>query len=320
MLKADLFEDLLATYPAEKRELARQIYYRFAEGDSTQFFTQLFLLLDVYAHYAERVPQAVIEANQNAHAGLVKVREEIGLLAQMIERRNVNITNQAEATAELCQTTMTECQDTIARVESALKNVGAQVDAEAIVAGIQTTLQNGIQQEVIAPFIRHSKELAEDVIPTLQEIRENAAEASRLWPQRIWRTALLSSFSVALGLAVFATLAIYAKFKNHFEEKTAEKIIAAEQVINYNQQAFRELAIAGVPVRVVRSEGPDGIDRGFALIVEGADTVEIRPMQNRQCGFVFFTSSRKEQQLQQLRQEAESLSDVKQPQLGSGHQ
>lgn len=154
MLKADLFEELLATYPAEKRELARQIYYRFAEGDSTQFFTQLFILLDVYAHYAERVPQTVMEANQNAHAGLVKVREEIGLLAQMIEKRNVNITNQADATAELCEKTVAQCQETIARFEFALKNVGAQVDTKAVVAGVQTTLQNGIQQEVIAPFIR----------------------------------------------------------------------------------------------------------------------------------------------------------------------
>ncbi len=50
MLKADLFEELLATYPAEKRELARQIYHRFAEGDSTQFFHAAF-------HSAGRVCQ-----------------------------------------------------------------------------------------------------------------------------------------------------------------------------------------------------------------------------------------------------------------------
>ena len=74
MLTPDLFEELLATYPAEKRELARQVYYRFAEGDSTQFFTQLFIVLDIYAHYAERVPQAVIEANQSAQTNLTKLR------------------------------------------------------------------------------------------------------------------------------------------------------------------------------------------------------------------------------------------------------
>ena len=56
MTEPNLFEEMLATYPAEKRELAREVYHRFADGDSTQFFTQLFLVLDVYAHYAERIP------------------------------------------------------------------------------------------------------------------------------------------------------------------------------------------------------------------------------------------------------------------------
>ena len=98
MLTPDLFEELLATYPAEKRELARQVYCRFAEGDSTQFFTQLFIVLDIYAHYAERVPQAVIDANRSAHANLTTLRKEISLLAQTLDKRNLNITNHAERT------------------------------------------------------------------------------------------------------------------------------------------------------------------------------------------------------------------------------
>jgi len=84
MLTPDLFDELLATYPAEKRELARQVYCRFAEGDSTQFFTQLFIVLDVYAHYAERIPYTVIEANQSSIANVKKLREEIAVLAQMV--------------------------------------------------------------------------------------------------------------------------------------------------------------------------------------------------------------------------------------------
>src|SRR5437016_7050811 len=135
MLTSDLFEDLLATYPAEKRELARQVYSRFAEGDSTQFFTQLFLVLDVYAHYAERVPQAIIEANQSAHAKLAKLRDEINLLAQAIDKRNLNITNHAERTDELCRATQAKCNETISRFDALLKDIGAQVDSKAIVEG-----------------------------------------------------------------------------------------------------------------------------------------------------------------------------------------
>ncbi len=120
MLKADLFEELLATYPAEKRELARKVYSRFAEGDSTQFFTQLFIVLDIYAHYAERVPQAVIEANQSAHAKLAKLRDEINLLVQALDKRNLNITNHAERTDELCRATQAKCTEIIARFDAVL--------------------------------------------------------------------------------------------------------------------------------------------------------------------------------------------------------
>ena len=42
MLESELFEEMLAAYPAEKRELARAVYYRFADGDSTQFSASFF--------------------------------------------------------------------------------------------------------------------------------------------------------------------------------------------------------------------------------------------------------------------------------------
>ena len=307
MLKADLFEELLATYPAEKRELARQIYYRFAEGDSTQFFTQLFLLLDVYAHYAERVPLAVIEANQNAHLGLAKVREEIGLLAQMIEKRNVNITNQADATAELCQKTVTQCRDTIARVESALKNVGAQVDTKAIVAGVQETLKTGIQKEVIAPFLIRSQQLTNEVSPTLREIRENVAKASKLWPQRIWRTAILSGIALTLALSAIAFLVMNAAMRQASERKLAEQIARAARVMNYNQDAFRQLAIAQVPIKVVRTSTTNGTieAQGFALLIEKADAAEMRRIEGRETGLIFFTGHPPEKTIQALQKQAE---------------
>ncbi len=105
MTNPDLFEEMLTTYPAEKRELARAVYHRFAEGDSTQFFSQLFLLLDVYAHYAERIPARMISANADSLATMQEMREEISLLAKTIETRDGNITNQAEKTDELCRIT-----------------------------------------------------------------------------------------------------------------------------------------------------------------------------------------------------------------------
>lgn len=313
MLNRDLFEQLLATYPAEKREVARQVYHRFAEGDSTQFFTQLFVVLGLYAHYVENVPQAVIEANQNAHAGLLKVREEIGLLAQAIDKRNLNITNSAARTEELCRETQDKCDEITERLDTILKNVGAHIDTEAIVSGVQEKLHNGINREVIAPFVNRSNELAKQVAPTLNQIRDAAAEASRLWPKRIWRTAITASLAFAAALTLVATLAIYAKFKNYYEQNVADKIIAAEQVITHNQDAFRELAIAGVQVKVIRTENNGATNPGgFAIAVEDADAAEMRPLGDHNHGLIFFTSARKEKEIQRMKRETENGKAVRQ--------
>jgi len=310
MLNRDLFEELLATYPAEKREVARQVYHRFAEGDSTQFFTQLFVVLGLYAHYVENVPQAVIEANQNAHAGLLKVREQIGLLAQAIDKRNLNITNQAERTQELCLATQERCDQITTRLDAILKNVGAHIDTEAIVSGVQEKLHSGINREIIAPFVNRSNELAKQVTPTLNQIRDAAAEANRLWPKRIWQTAMMGSLAFAAALMLVATLAIHAKFKNYYEQKVAEKIVTAEQVITYNQDAFRELAIAGVQVKVTRTtDSSNGINPGgFAIGIEDPDAAETRTISGQKYGLIFFTSPRKEKQIQQMKHETEKLS------------
>lgn len=92
-------------------------YHRFADGDSGQFFTQLLLVLDVHAHYAERIPARMISANADSLATLQEMREEIGLIAKTIESRDVNITNHAEKTDELCRVTVAKCNETIGRIE-----------------------------------------------------------------------------------------------------------------------------------------------------------------------------------------------------------
>ena len=204
MNEPSLFEEILTTYPAEKRELARAVYHRFADGDSTQFFSQLFLVLDVYAHYAERIPARMISANADSLATVQELREEVSQLAKTIETRDANITNHAEKTDELCRITLAKCNETIAAIELTVKNLGAQVDTKAIVQGVQSSMQSGINQKIIAPFVQHTNDLAWKVMPTLEKIQDSAAEAKSEWTKRIWKTAwttsLLWSFLAAISL------------------------------------------------------------------------------------------------------------------------
>ena len=304
MAESDLFEEMLATYPAEKRELARKVYQRFADGDSTQFFTQLLLVLDVYARYVERIPKAAVQANQESFAILEDMREEIGMIAKTIEARDVNITNHAAKTDELCKITQAKCNETIASVELMVKNLGAQVDTKAIVQGIQTALDKGIKAEIISPFIQHSKELGERVLPTLAEIKKASTEAHTLWMKHIWKTAWAGSFMVTFLLFGLGLLGLYHFFDNYAEREAAGKIAEVSRLMNYNQDAFRQLAIAQVPIKIERTEYNGAVNpQSFALVVPDAAGAELRHQDGHDNGCVFFTSHLSEEQIQSLQQE-----------------
>ena len=306
MLPPEIFEQLLASYPAEKRELARQVYHRFADGDSGEFFTQLCMVLDIYALYLERVPQAVFAANQNALTAMTKLRDEMNLLTQGMDKRNLNMANLAARTQELCRITQTKSDETTARFAVLLKNIGEEIDTEAIVSGIKAALETSIKSEVIGPFVSRSEELAQKVIPTMNQLREAASSAKDLWPGRIWRIAALSGLSVGVALSILATTLIYTRFNSYYEDTVAGKIAAAERMITANQGALRQLAIAGVQVQVARStsDGTSISPGGFALVVPNADSAQMHPDGR---AYVFFTSSRKEREIQRMQQQTEKL-------------
>ena len=308
MAEPNLFEEMLATYPAEKRELARAVYHRFADGDSDQFFTQLFLVLDVYAHYVERIPAKMISANADSLATLQEMREEIGLIAKTIEARDVNITNHAEKTDEFCRVTVAKCIETIGRIELTMKNLGAQVDTQAIVRGVQNSIQSGIDQKIISPFVERTKELAREVMPTLEKIRDAADEAKTEWTKHIWKTAWTTSLFWSICSAVIITSLICLKFAAHYEHKMAAQVADMAQVMKFNQEAFRKLAIAQVPIQVLPTQN-DGFDSppGFVLVIAGAYAADMQQVNGQNAGCIFFNSSVPAKQIPHLQQDAENL-------------
>ncbi|MGP8218012.1 MAG: hypothetical protein ACLQPI_01010 [Limisphaerales bacterium] len=307
MAESDLFEEMLAAYPAEKRELARAVYYRFADGDSTQFFSQLFLVLDVYAHYAERIPARMISANADSLATLQELREEVSLLAKTIETRDANITNHAEKTDALCRATQEKCDETIAAIELTVKNLGAQVDTKAIVQGVQNSIQSGINQKIIAPFVQHTNDLAWKVMPTLEKIQDAADEAKSEWTKRIWKTAWTTSILWGVFAVVILTCLISLKFADYYDHKMAVQITNMAEVMKFNQAAFQKLAVAQAPIQVLPTQN-DGFDSppGFVLVMEGAYAADLRQINGQNNGCIFFRSSVPEKQIRHLLQDSEN--------------
>ena len=308
MPESHLFEEMLTTYPAEKRELAREVYYRFADGDSTQFFSQLFLVLDVYAHYAERIPARMIAANADSLASVQEIREEISLLAKTIEARNGNITHQAEKTDELCRVTRAKCDEAMAGIELTVKNLGSRVDTKAVVQRIENSVQFNIDHKIISPFMQRTSDLASEVLPTLEKIQAAAAEAKSAWSKRIWKTAWTTSLIWSIGPAVLCTWLFSLKIGAYYENEMAAQTADMAQVMKFNQEAFRKLAIAQVPVQVVPVQNDDGTPnpRGFALLIEGAYAAEMRPLDGQKTGCIFFNSSVPASQIQRLQKATEN--------------
>jgi hypothetical protein len=301
MPESDLFEEMMAAYPAEKRELARAVYYRFADGDSTQFFSQLFLVLDVYAHYAERIPARMISANADSLATLQELREEVSLLAKTIETRDANITNHAEKTDELCRATQEKCDETIAAIELTVKNLGAQVDIKAIVQVVQNSIQSGINQKIIAPFVQHTNDLAWKVMPTLEKIQDAADEAKSEWSKRIWKTAWTTSLFWSIGAAILIACLSCLEVAARYDHKMAIQINDMARVMKFNQAAFQKLAVAQIPIQVLPTQN-DGLDSppGFVLVMEGAYAADLRQVNGQNNGCIFFRSSVSQKQIRHL--------------------
>ena len=312
MSDRNLLNEMLATYPPEKRELAREVFHRFADGDSGNFFTQLFLVLDVYAHYSEHVPATVIEANRNVMQTIQDVREEVEMLAKSIEQRDVSIGNHAEETDEFCKITIAKCNETVSKIELMLENLGSQVDTKGIVQGLKSVIEASINRDVIEPFLKRTEELATAVVPTLQKVQQASDEAARSWKGRLWNAAMWHGIAAGALVAFGASVVMYIQFHDYYEKKTASQIAYAEQVVNYNQDAFKQLAIAQQPIKVMRTADNGVINQGYALEVPSADAVETRVENGQTNGYVYFTSSLLERQLQEIQKMTDELQKVNQ--------
>ena len=295
MIEPDFFEEMLATYPAEKRELARQVYYRFADGDSGNFFTQLFIVLDVYAHYAERIPKNVIKANQNALETLRDMHEEIGLLAKTIESRDVRISNHAEKTDELCKITIAKCNETVSRIELMLKNLGSQVDTKALVKGLDDAIKS-----TFLPLKVRADSLAHSIEPTLEKLNAASERAAQLWPSRIWTTALTAGVIVGLSIAALGIGVTYRQLKQHFDSTLAEQITSQANTLKQNQKALIALGVLNVPIHVGHSNDSQGhpLSNTYCIYIDGAREADMAG----NAGRIFFGSDRSEAELRQLLQ------------------
>ena len=215
----------------------------------------------------------------------------------------MNLDNLCEETTALCLATQQKCEAAAERLAKLTKEIGQQVDTKAIVESIRQSVDAGVRNEVIQPFMQRTEELGADVLPTLEKIRNASEEAGRVWPGRIWKMALAGGLALGLAVAIVGTSAAYFKIKSHYDRTLAEQIASAEKTLAQNRTAFRELAVANVPIRVVRVSDANTLPSGYALVIEGIYTTEERTNQNGKEGIIYFSSQRKESELESIQRE-----------------
>ena len=174
------------------------------------------------------------------------------------------------------------------------------MDTKAIVKGIETAVETNINREVIVPFLKRTEELMTQVVPTLQKVQAASDEAARSWKGRLWNAAMWHGMAAGALIAFGASVVMYIQFHDYYERKTANQIAYAERLVNYNQDAFKQLAIAQQPIKVLRTEENGVINQGYALEVPNADAVETRVENGQTNAYVYFTSSLLERQLQEI--------------------
>jgi hypothetical protein len=243
----------------------------------------------------------MISANADSLATIQEMRGEVAHIAKTIETRDVNITNHAEKTDELCRITLAKCNETIAAIELTVKNLGAQVDTKAIVQGVQNSIQSGINEKIIAPFVQRTNDLAWKVMPTLEKIQDAADEAKSEWTKRIWKTAWTTSLFWSIATAIIIAGLICLAVTTLYDHKMAIQIADMAQVMKFNQAAFQKLAVAQIPIQVLPTQN-DGFDSppGFVLVIQGAYAADMRQVNGQNNGCIFFRSSVPEKQIRHL--------------------
>jgi hypothetical protein len=152
-----------------------------------------------------------------------------------------------------------------------------------------------------------TQELALEVMPTLEKIQASAREAKSEWSKPIWKTAwansLLRSFTFALlGIALASW-----EFQKYYERKMAGQVAGMTRVMAYNQEAFRQLAVAQTPVKVLptQNDDPDS-PPGFVLVIEGAYAADMRQVNGQNDGCILFRSRVPAKQIRHLERDTEN--------------
>lgn len=121
-----------------------------------------------------------------------------------------------------------------------------------------------------------------------------------------WTVSILCSIAVTVVAGFF----MYGFLRSRSERVLANKIALASATIQENRDAFVELAVAGVGLKVNRASDPQTggiVPSEFVILAENADAAEMRDYGNGRAGFIFVKGPTPEEEMHHLEVRVENV-------------
>jgi hypothetical protein len=312
---------ILKELPDEQRERARELIEKYGESNPTNFVVELLEVFGIHANYLQTVPAQIRIAGERAKAD---VRQSIDAATTLHERTRLEL-NEIVSLVSRTGASFTKALETAAV---------AQAKAAASSAN---EIKEKIQQEfakqnlpTIATCLREIEDKAEKSLKIAERIHDHADQYEQYAKDRLatseklckesldnietlnWCGAWVASILCSIAVTVVAGFVMYGLLRSHSEKILANKIALASAAIQENRDAFVELAVAGVSLRVHRTGDPQTggiVPSEFAILVEHADAAEMRDYGNARAGFIFVKGPTPEEEMHHLEIRVENALD-----------
>jgi hypothetical protein len=250
----------------QKRDAAWEFYLRRLESrKSGDTLSALVLLMEANGAFLDPLTERLATMRSNLANQEENQREMVAVL---------------EKAAKINASTNARSISVLGTAEGALRKAASCFDAGSVVREVKSQ----IDEEALQPFKRVLKDLAASA-GSIREATNTAEDAVEKWR----RVNLGGITATLLGLMIIGSIVIVAWFKHGIQQDYEQRFTAALMQLDTSRKALSKLAEIGVGVRVLPSADGDGktIQGGYAVVIDGAESADIRDVDGHRLGVVF---------------------------------
>jgi hypothetical protein len=262
----------------QKRDAAWEFYLRRLESrKSGDTLSALVLLMEANGAFLVTLPEKIqAELMDPLTERLATMRSNLANQEEN-QREMVAVLEKA---AKINASTNARSISVLGTAEGALRKAASCFDAGSVVREVKSQ----IDEEALQPFKRVLKDLAASA-GSIREATNTAEDAVEKWR----RVNLGGITATLLGLMIIGSIVIVAWFKHGIQQDYEQRFTAALMQLDTSRKALSKLAEIGVGVRVLPSADGDGktIQGGYAVVIDGAESADIRDVDGHRLGVVF---------------------------------